>query len=74
MPPTLVSGIFDASANAFFLLATRAGLLSLAALLSSLYPVVVLLLARQLLRERLSGLQALGVALALCAIALIVGP
>jgi drug/metabolite transporter (DMT)-like permease len=47
-------------------------LLSLVALLTSLYPVVVLLLARQVLHERLTRLQAGGVALALTATALIV--
>jgi drug/metabolite transporter (DMT)-like permease len=68
----LVSGLLDMTANVLFLLATRAGLLSLVSLLASLYPVVVLLLARQVLRERLSRLQASGVALALLATALIV--
>jgi drug/metabolite transporter (DMT)-like permease len=48
------------------------GLLSLVSLLASLYPVVVLLLARQVLHERLTRLQAAGVALALAATALIV--
>lgn len=73
MPLVLVSAVCDALANVLFLLATRVGLLSLVALLTSLYPVVVLLLARTLLRERLSRLQSIGVALALAATALIVG-
>jgi drug/metabolite transporter (DMT)-like permease len=68
----LASGVLDMAANVLFLLATRAGLLSLVSLLTSLYPVVVLLLARQVLHERLTKLQALGVALALAATALIV--
>lgn len=66
------SGMMDQVANVLFLLATRAGLLSLASLLSSLYPVVVVVLARQVLHERLTRLQAAGVTLALAATALIV--
>lgn len=68
----LASGALDMSANVLFLLATRADLLSLSALLSSLYPVVVVVLARQLLAERLTRLQSVGVAAALLATALIV--
>jgi hypothetical protein len=48
------------AANVLFLLATRADLLSLSALLASLYPVVVVVLARQLLAERLTRLQSVG--------------
>lgn len=69
----VLSGATDMLANLLFLLATRAGLLSLASLLSSLYPVVALVLARVLLHERLTGLQASGVVLALGATALLVG-
>jgi drug/metabolite transporter (DMT)-like permease len=68
----VASGLLDMTANVLFLLATRAGLLSLVSLLASLYPIVVLLLARQVLREHLTRLQAAGVALALLATALIV--
>jgi drug/metabolite transporter (DMT)-like permease len=68
----LVSGVLDMAANVLFLLATRSGLLSLVSLLASLYPVVVLLLARQVLHERLTRLQTAGVVLALAATALIV--
>jgi drug/metabolite transporter (DMT)-like permease len=67
-----VSGVLDMSANVLFLLATRTGLLSLVSLLASLYPVVVLLLARQVLHERLTRLRTFGVGLALVATALIV--
>jgi drug/metabolite transporter (DMT)-like permease len=67
-----VSGALDMLANVLFLLATRTGMLSLVSLLASLYPVVVLLLARRLLHERLRPSQAVGVALALVATGLIV--
>lgn len=68
----VVSGGLDMTANVLFLLATRADLLSLSALLASLYPIVVVVLARRLLTERLTRLQTLGVAAALGATALIV--
>ena len=69
---TVVAGVTDVAANALFLLATREGLLSLVSLLSSLYPVVALMIARLVLSERLSRLQGAGVALALVATALLV--
>jgi drug/metabolite transporter (DMT)-like permease len=68
----MLSGTADMAANLLFLLATRTGLLSLASLLTSLYPVVALLLAHQLLGERLTRLQASGVAVALAATAALV--
>jgi len=72
LPHILVSGALDMTANVLFLLATRGGLLSISALLSSLYPVVALLLARRVLRDRLHPVQASGVVGALCAMALLV--
>jgi len=68
----LVGGTVDTLATLTFLLATREGLLSLVALLASLSPVVALVLARFLLKERLTGLQASGVVVAMLAIGLIV--
>jgi drug/metabolite transporter (DMT)-like permease len=70
-PLVLASGAMDMAANVLFLLATRTGALSLTALLTSLYPVAVVLLARRLTDERLTHLQAGGVVLALCASAAI---
>jgi drug/metabolite transporter (DMT)-like permease len=67
----LVSGLSDVLANALFLQATRVGLLSLVSLLTSLYPVVALLVARWWLHERLTGMQAVGVLAALSATALL---
>ncbi len=60
----VVSGVFDTLANVFFLLATRAGDLGVSAVVVSLYPVVVALLAGVVLRERLTGLQLGGAGLA----------
>lgn len=67
----VATGVLEMAANGFFLAATRSGLLSLAALISSLYPVVVAALAHGFLRERLDTLQWAGVAICLGAVALI---
>jgi drug/metabolite transporter (DMT)-like permease len=73
IPLIALSGVTDMLANLLFLLATREGLLSLASLLASLYPVVALVGARVVLAERLTRLQGTGVVLALAATALLVG-
>jgi drug/metabolite transporter (DMT)-like permease len=63
----VVSGVFDTFANVLFLLATRLGDLGISAVVVSLYPVVVVLLARVVLGERLTRTQLLSAALALTA-------
>jgi drug/metabolite transporter (DMT)-like permease len=68
---TVLAGALDASANMFFLLATHDGLLSLASVLSSLYPAVTVMLAVGLLHEHTSRLQRAGLALAATAVVLI---
>jgi len=72
LPYILLAGTMDMAANVLFLLATRGGLLSISALLSSLYPVIALLLARRLLKERLHPIQAGGVIGALVAMTMLV--
>jgi drug/metabolite transporter (DMT)-like permease len=67
----LAAGTFDALANMFFLLATRHGLLSLAGVLTSLYPAVTVILAVGLLHEHTSRVQRVGLGLAATAIVLI---
>ncbi|MGD9531157.1 MAG: EamA family transporter, partial [Pseudonocardia sp.] len=69
----VVSGIADTVANVLFLVATRIGDLGISAVLVSLYPVVVVLLARTVLRERLTPMQLAGTGLALTASALLAG-
>lgn len=66
-----LSGGLDMVANVSFLLATRAAPLTLASLLTSMSPVVIVLLARQVLAERLHRNQVAAVGLALLAVAAI---
>lgn len=68
---TVLAGGCDALANMFFLLASRHGLLSLASVLTSLYPAVTVILAVGLLHEHTSKVQRAGLALAGAAIVLI---
>lgn len=67
----VLAGACDALANMFFLLASRHGLLSLASVLTSLYPAVTVILAVGLLHEHTSRLQRAGLALAAASIVLI---
>ena len=69
--PVILSGLLDAAGNALFIAATRHGRLDVAAVLSSLYPASTVILARFLLKERIAGLQAVGIALALTSVALV---
>ena len=68
---TVLAGACDALANMFFLLAARHGLLSLASVLTSLYPAVTVMLAVGLLHEHTSKVQRAGLALAAASIVLI---
>ena len=72
IPPKLVAiGLLDMGGNAAFILATQVGALAIAAMLSSLYPVVTVLLAIVLLRERVTRGHVAGIALTVLAITLI---
>ncbi len=64
-------GLCDTAANMLFGLAVERGLLSVVSVLASLYPVVLVALARFLLHERIARHQLAGVALALGGVALI---
>jgi drug/metabolite transporter (DMT)-like permease len=67
----LIAGSCDAMANMFFLLAARAGLLSLASVLTALYPAVTVLLAIVVLQEHTSRVQRIGLVLAAASVVLI---
>ena len=71
LPIAILTGILDTSGNALFMLATQIGRLDVAAVLSSLYPVTTMVLARCILKERMNGLQTTGMLAVLCAIPLI---
>lgn len=67
----IVAGLFDATANICFTLASREGTLSVVAVLTALYPVGTLILARFVLKERIARSQLVGIALAIGASALL---
>jgi drug/metabolite transporter (DMT)-like permease len=71
LPALAVIGLFDVSANGLLALALNEGLVSLVSVLSSLYPVVTIALARALLGERIGRVQAGGAAIALAGVGLI---
>jgi drug/metabolite transporter (DMT)-like permease len=67
----VLSGLLDSTGNALFIAATRHGRLDVAAVLSSLYPASTVVLARVLLKERISKWQSAGIVGALASVALI---
>ena len=74
VPRLVLIGVLDAGANVLYALSSTLGMVSLAAVLASLFPVMTVLLARVVLQERLVRVQALGVASALAGVAFIALP
>ncbi|HQQ14358.1 MAG TPA: DMT family transporter [Deltaproteobacteria bacterium] len=70
-PIALLAGVFDAGGNAFYMLARQFTRLDVAAVLSSMYPAVTVVLSCLILKEKVSASQWRGVALCVLAIALI---
>jgi drug/metabolite transporter (DMT)-like permease len=67
----LLAGILDSGANALYVAATQRGRLDVAAVLSSFYPGGTIILARVVLKERLSRLQSAGIVMAVVSVSLI---
>ncbi len=65
------AGVLDVTANLFYLLATRRGLLAIAATLTSMYPATTIVLARVVVKERLHSLQLVGFVCAAVGVVLI---
>ena len=65
MPVIVCVGVFDTAANVLVAYATTLGSAGVVAVLSALYPVTTILLARLVLGERLDGARRVGAALAL---------
>lgn len=66
-----LTGAFDTGSNVLFLYATNEGLLTIVAVLSSLYPITTVLLARLVLDERMNRIQVWGFFAAMAATVLI---
>jgi len=71
LPTLFVVGTLDVGADILFAFATTIGLLSIVSIMSSLYPVVTIGLARIVLNERMARPQQAGIVLAFAGVALI---
>ena len=69
--PAIAGGMLDMSANIFYLLATRSGILVTAVILTSLYPAPTVILQRIFVKERLNVSRIAGLILAITGAALI---
>jgi len=67
------TGVLDVSANVTYAYAATLGLLSLASVLGSLYPVVTVMLARAIFKEKLLRVQYIGITAAMIGVAAIAG-
>jgi len=68
LPLAALTGILDTIGNGFFMMATQVGRLDVAAVLSSLYPVITVILARSILKEQMNRVQTVGMWIVLVAI------
>ena len=71
LPILIASGLFDTGANLLYGASARRGLISVVSVLGSLYPIVLVVLARLVLKERIARPQLAGVAATLTGVALI---
>lgn len=70
-PIAILAGVLDTGGNIFYLLATKFTRLDIAALLSSFYPAMTVILASVILKEKATRAQWAGMALCLAALGLI---
>jgi drug/metabolite transporter (DMT)-like permease len=68
---SLVAGTFDMAANVLYLLAVREGMLSLVAVIASLYPAATVALAAGVDGERVSRPQLIGLMVAAAALVMV---
>jgi drug/metabolite transporter (DMT)-like permease len=71
VPLIAIVGWTDLGANGLYGYASRHGLVSVTAVLASLYPAVTVLLARFIEGERMRRIQDIGVGLAMCGVVLL---
>jgi drug/metabolite transporter (DMT)-like permease len=71
VPVLALIGIGDMLGNLLFAAASTSGLVSITSVLASLYPIVTVMLARLVLKERVARSQEAGIALTLAGVALI---
>jgi drug/metabolite transporter (DMT)-like permease len=67
----MATGFLDSSANVFFTVASRQGSLSVVSVLTALYPLGTIILARIFLKEKIARSQMFGIVLALGASAIL---
>lgn len=71
LPLLALIGVADAAANGAYAVASRSSLVSVAAVLASLYPIVTVVLAYRVHAERLRSVQVAGVVAALAGVVLL---
>jgi drug/metabolite transporter (DMT)-like permease len=71
LAPLVLVGLLDAGANGLYAWGSTEGLVSVVAVLGSLYPVATVLLARLVLGERVRRVQEVGIVAALAGVVLI---
>ena len=71
LPAIAVVGVLDSLANGLFVAASARGLLSIVAVLGSVYPIVTLVLAHLVHGERITRAQRLGVGIAIVGVCLV---